>query len=43
MYGRIIISEMALPNEAKTIKSIDIGGIAGGIKFQVGAFVLVLH
>ena len=29
-YGKIIISEKCLPNEKKTIKPIEIGGIAGG-------------
>ena len=31
--SRIIISEVALPNDKKTIKSIDAGGVAGGEKF----------
>ena len=34
-YGRIIISEMCLPDAAKTIKPTAIGGIAGGQKFIV--------
>ncbi|KAM9987697.1 hypothetical protein ACTFIZ_003048 [Dictyostelium cf. discoideum] len=32
-YGFIIIKEMFLPDHLKTIKPIDIGGIAGGQKF----------
>eukprot|EP01132_Coremiostelium_polycephalum_P007680 gene7680-9448_t len=32
-YGFIIIKEMFLPNELKTIKPIDLGGIAGGQKY----------
>ncbi len=35
MYGRIIISEYHLPVERKTIKPVDVGGIAGGQKFIV--------
>jgi hypothetical protein len=31
-YGRIIISERALPSEKKTIKPADLGGVAGGDK-----------
>eukprot|EP00727_Mastigamoeba_balamuthi_P009264 m51a1_g4960 hypothetical protein (1004) ;mRNA; f:356674-361100 len=34
-YGRIIISEMGLPNEMKTIKPVDSGGRAGGLKFTL--------
>ena len=34
-YGRIIISEMCLPDEDKTIKPTALGGIAGGQKFIV--------
>eukprot|EP01091_Cochliopodium_minus_P008773 TRINITY_DN2044_c1_g2_i1.p1 TRINITY_DN2044_c1_g2~~TRINITY_DN2044_c1_g2_i1.p1 ORF type:complete len:1208 (-),score=324.64 TRINITY_DN2044_c1_g2_i1:36-3659(-) len=34
-YGRIIISEKNLPNDLKTIKPTDLGGIAGGDKFSV--------
>lgn len=34
-YGRIIISELCLPNDLKTIKSIGLGGIAGGEKYIV--------
>jgi hypothetical protein len=33
-YGRIIISELYLPVEKKTIKPIDMGGVAGGTKYQ---------
>ncbi|KYQ91076.1 hypothetical protein DLAC_07979 [Tieghemostelium lacteum] len=33
-YGFIIIKEMFMPVEMKTIKPIDIGGIAGGQKFR---------
>lgn len=33
LYAEIIISEICLPQELKTIKSIDVGGIAGGQKF----------
>lgn len=32
-YGKIIISEYYLPEEEKTIKSIDAGGVAGGSKY----------
>lgn len=32
LYGKIIISERFLPVELKTIKPLDIGGIAGGVK-----------
>lgn len=35
MYGKIIISEKFLPPEKKTIRPIDIGGIAGGHKYLV--------
>jgi hypothetical protein len=34
-YGHIIISEVALPDEKKTIKPIDIGGLAGGQKYRI--------
>eukprot|EP01117_Protostelium_nocturnum_P018219 TRINITY_DN7584_c0_g1_i1.p1 TRINITY_DN7584_c0_g1~~TRINITY_DN7584_c0_g1_i1.p1 ORF type:complete len:891 (+),score=348.35 TRINITY_DN7584_c0_g1_i1:80-2752(+) len=34
-YGRIIITENSLPIERKTIKPVEIGGIAGGQKFIV--------
>jgi hypothetical protein len=29
-YAKIIISELALPPEEKTIEPVDIGGVAGG-------------
>ena len=32
LYGKIIISERFLPLSQKTIKPLDIGGRAGGIK-----------
>ena len=32
-YGKIIISEHCLPQDMKTIKPCDIGGVAGGLKF----------
>lgn len=35
VYGRIIISERYLPVEDKTIKPLDIGGVAGGDKYVV--------
>lgn len=35
VYGRIIISEMCLPIEEKTIKPISVGGVAGGEKYIV--------
>eukprot|EP01117_Protostelium_nocturnum_P008758 TRINITY_DN313_c0_g1_i1.p1 TRINITY_DN313_c0_g1~~TRINITY_DN313_c0_g1_i1.p1 ORF type:complete len:1033 (-),score=371.42 TRINITY_DN313_c0_g1_i1:85-3183(-) len=35
LYSKIIISEFCLPPERKTIKPIDIGGIAGGLKYRV--------
>eukprot|EP01103_Thecamoeba_quadrilineata_P014362 TRINITY_DN4268_c0_g1_i1.p1 TRINITY_DN4268_c0_g1~~TRINITY_DN4268_c0_g1_i1.p1 ORF type:complete len:1004 (+),score=207.99 TRINITY_DN4268_c0_g1_i1:8-3019(+) len=34
-YGRIIITEVVLPNEHKTIKPCDLGGYAGGTKYIV--------
>lgn len=34
-YGKIIIGERFLPNGKKSIPPIDIGGVAGGIKFIV--------
>lgn len=34
LYGKIIISEKELPDDEKTIKPIDIGGIAGGSKYM---------
>lgn len=35
-YGRIIISEVYLPPEEKTVKTTKVGGIAGGDKYLVG-------
>jgi tetratricopeptide (TPR) repeat protein len=35
LYGKILISERYLPEECRTFKSCDIGGIAGGEKFLV--------
>jgi hypothetical protein len=35
MYGRIIISELHLPVEEKTIRPINVGGVLGGTKFLV--------
>lgn len=32
-YGKIIISELSLPPEKKTVKPVDAGGIAGGMKY----------
>lgn len=32
-YGRVIISEMTLPETSKSIKSVQVGGIAGGRKY----------
>jgi len=32
-YGRVIISEMTLPESNKSIKSVQVGGIAGGRKY----------
>lgn len=34
-YGKIIISELTLPDDVKTIKPCDIGGKAGGKKYKV--------
>lgn len=34
-YGKIIINEVYLPPEKKKIKPIDVGGLAGGLKFIV--------
>lgn len=31
LYAEIIISEMCLPQDMKTIKAIDVGGVAGGL------------
>jgi len=33
-YGKIIITEMYLPVHRKSIKPIDAGGIAGGVKVR---------
>jgi hypothetical protein len=35
-YGKIIITERFIPVEEKTVKPIDIGGKAGGVKYIVG-------
>ncbi|KAH3759766.1 Histidine kinase A [Pelomyxa schiedti] len=35
LYGKIIISELGMPEKEKTIKPISIGGIAGGEKYIV--------
>eukprot|EP01117_Protostelium_nocturnum_P014543 TRINITY_DN5541_c0_g1_i4.p1 TRINITY_DN5541_c0_g1~~TRINITY_DN5541_c0_g1_i4.p1 ORF type:complete len:905 (-),score=337.74 TRINITY_DN5541_c0_g1_i4:2149-4863(-) len=32
-YGKLIISELYLPNDQKTIRPCDIGGFAGGLKY----------
>lgn len=32
-YGRIILSELALPDSQKTIRPSDVGGVAGGTKY----------
>lgn len=34
-FARIIIEELYLPYDSKTIKPIDMGGIHGGTKFSV--------
>ncbi|KYR01650.1 hypothetical protein DLAC_11486 [Tieghemostelium lacteum] len=34
IFGKIIISELHLPLENKTIKPLDLGGVAGGQKFR---------
>lgn len=39
-YGRIIISEIYLPVEEKTIKPATMGGIAGGEKFIASSILL---
>lgn len=36
MYGKIICSEVCIPDEKKTIKPINLGGKAGGPKYIVG-------
>eukprot|EP01104_Vermistella_antarctica_P017137 TRINITY_DN6023_c0_g1_i1.p1 TRINITY_DN6023_c0_g1~~TRINITY_DN6023_c0_g1_i1.p1 ORF type:complete len:1031 (+),score=322.01 TRINITY_DN6023_c0_g1_i1:387-3479(+) len=35
LYARIIVSEMCMPNSLKTIKPVNIGGVAGGEKYIV--------
>ncbi|PRP80831.1 hypothetical protein PROFUN_11246 [Planoprotostelium fungivorum] len=35
IYAKIIISEYELPLHRKTIKPIDVGGVAGGVKYRV--------
>ena len=35
VFGKIIISEMYLPIDAKTIKPVSVGGVAGGDKYVV--------
>lgn len=34
-YGRIIISELYLPPEQRTIRPSQLGGVAGGVKYLV--------
>src|SRR4051812_29111979 len=34
MYGKMIISERFLPDSKKTIKPSEMGGLAGGIKYE---------
>jgi hypothetical protein len=34
-YGRIIISEVNIPDKLKTIKPVNMGGLAGGVKYCV--------
>ncbi|KYQ99699.1 hypothetical protein DLAC_03639 [Tieghemostelium lacteum] len=34
-FGKIIISELHSPLEQKTIKPVNIGGVAGGLKFKI--------
>jgi len=36
-YAKIIISEVGIPHNKKTIKPIDIGGQAGGEKYLVNS------
>lgn len=44
LYGRIIIEETCLDNSKKTIKSINVGGVAGGEKYEVrGIFFKFAH
>jgi hypothetical protein len=35
VYGRVIITEYSLDQTEKTIKSVDVGGVAGGEKFLI--------
>lgn len=35
LYGRVIISEMGMPDEEKTVKPVQMGGTLGGKKFLV--------
>lgn len=42
-YGKIIISEVYLPDNEKTIKPVQIGGIAGGQKFCCRNILLVIY
>jgi hypothetical protein len=35
IYGRVIITEYSLDQSEKTIKSVDVGGVAGGEKFLI--------
>lgn len=41
MYGRIIISELHLPPELRTIRPLNVGGVLGGAKFMVSKKVYV--
>lgn len=42
LYAKVIVSELYVPPEHKTIKPVKIGGIAGGDKVRVKSFVVVL-
>jgi hypothetical protein len=35
MYAKILIGEACLPDAQKSIKPIDLGGVAGGTKYVV--------
>jgi hypothetical protein len=35
VYGRVIINEYSLQQSEKTIKAVDVGGVAGGEKFMI--------
>ena len=35
VYGKIIISEVYLPDKEKTIKPINVGGVIGGLKYLI--------